>query len=656
MRKYLHTYQLIVLILFYSLESFATNSNETNKFEQLKDYFMFPINPGKPNFLAGTMGELRPRHFHGGIDIKTGGKTGLPVYAAADGYVYRIKVSEGGYGNALYLRHTNGYISTYAHLSRYKASIAKYVLDNQYKKQKFRIELFPSKEIFPVKKGDIIAYSGNSGSSQGPHLHFEIRTPKEVPINVLRLGFKEISDNISPRLLKVAIKTLEPNARVNNRFGRFEFNVHRDKNGRLSIREKIKAKGKVGIQILYYDQMNGSYSKNGVPDIELYLNDSLKYKQQIDEIPFHHNRYILQQCDYKTIVEKRKRFNKLYVEKNNPLSFNSHDKENGLMSIEENQKYNARIVLTDNFQNKTTLRFNIQGHGELKSVATLSKIKNTKQITFNPSYEIIDNQAVLIKVPLNDKSKDTLELHSNKETHLLQPYYQSRKAAHYLWDLKLGIPENAIALNEISGNKKIDIEIKSKVIPKTNYRVLDPNLEVKFFKNSLFDTIYFQSNYSQTENKGKERFNIGDIYTPLFSKIKINLKPTEQYAKEKASVYKVTKNKYFSYVSSKWKENVLEFSTKEFGTYTILSDTTNPTIKFTKYDKRKVYFKIYDDLSGIKSYNAYLNGEWLLMNYDSKKKRIWSERLDKSKRLKGELVVEVVDNQNNKSVFKKQLL
>ena len=154
-----------VIILIFSYCSLQAQNGGDN-------YYLFPIKPGKKNFLSGTMGELRSNHFHSGIDIKTDGVEGLPVYAAADGHIARIKIAHGGYGNALYMLHPNGTTTVYAHLREFKGKLGEYIRNAQYKKESFTIELFPSKGQFSYKKGDILAYSGNSGSSSGAHLHF----------------------------------------------------------------------------------------------------------------------------------------------------------------------------------------------------------------------------------------------------------------------------------------------------------------------------------------------------------------------------------------------------------------------------------------------------------------------------------------------------
>ena len=161
-----------------------------------------------PIYLSATFGELRPNHLHAGLDIKTQGVEGKKIYAVADGYVSRIGVSPYGYGNVLYITHYDGYTSVYAHLQRFSGEIAKYVKQYQYKHKKFTSQIYPEKDKFPIKKGDLIAYSGNSGGSGGPHLHFEIRhTVSEKPVNPMYFGYK-IEDDVRPLIQGVAVYPL----------------------------------------------------------------------------------------------------------------------------------------------------------------------------------------------------------------------------------------------------------------------------------------------------------------------------------------------------------------------------------------------------------------------------------------------------------------
>jgi hypothetical protein len=153
-----------------------------------------------PLLLAGNFGELRANHFHGGLDIKTQGVEGKPIYAIEEGYVSRVSIAPNGYGNALYVTHPNGYTSVYGHLSGFAPVIARYVMDQHYEQERFDLELTFEPSQFPVKRGELIAYSGNTGSSMGPHLHMEIRqTDTNEPTNPLPYYLQKIKDTMPPR-------------------------------------------------------------------------------------------------------------------------------------------------------------------------------------------------------------------------------------------------------------------------------------------------------------------------------------------------------------------------------------------------------------------------------------------------------------------------
>ncbi len=154
-----------------------------------QDYFIPPVDIEL--YLSGTFAELRTDHFHSGMDIRTDEKEGLNVYAIGDGYISRIKVTPGGYGKALYITHPNGFLSVYGHLQKYNPILNEYVTNQQYLRESYRVDLYPKKDQFKVKKGEVVAISGNSGRSGGPHLHFEIRDEaSQKPINPLLFGFK----------------------------------------------------------------------------------------------------------------------------------------------------------------------------------------------------------------------------------------------------------------------------------------------------------------------------------------------------------------------------------------------------------------------------------------------------------------------------------
>jgi murein DD-endopeptidase MepM/ murein hydrolase activator NlpD len=182
-----------------------------------KGYFMFPIQPGQQASLSGGFGDLRTNHFHAGLDIRTGGVEGYQIYA--EGYVSRIRVMRGGYGNVLYITHPNGYTTVYGHLKNYSSRIEQYLRQQEYKRQSWDIELTPAPNEIQVRKGEVVAISGNTGASGGPHLHFEIRDEAENAINPMKFGFWEIQDSQAPVIERVILKTLNAYSRVNGEFG-----------------------------------------------------------------------------------------------------------------------------------------------------------------------------------------------------------------------------------------------------------------------------------------------------------------------------------------------------------------------------------------------------------------------------------------------------
>jgi len=221
------------------------------------------ISPVKiPLSLSANFGELRVDHFHSGIDIKTQGVTGKEVVAAADGYVYRISVSPGGFGNAIYLRHPSGYSTVYAHLDRFIPEIEKYVNNYQYERKSFTVSLFPQRGQFNVNQGEIIGYSGNTGSSSGPHLHYEVRrSESEIPVNPLFFEFGT-SDDIPPVFERLAIYPVNRNTFINERNaikkialagGYGSYFVPGD--------NEIRISGTAGFGIKCYDLLNDSYNR-----------------------------------------------------------------------------------------------------------------------------------------------------------------------------------------------------------------------------------------------------------------------------------------------------------------------------------------------------------------------------------------------------------
>ena len=300
--------------------------------------------------LSGTFGELRGNHFHAGIDFKTKGVEGQKIYAIADGYISRIKVSSYGYGKALYINHPNGQTSVYAHLKEFSEKIDTIVKKEHYKREKFEINIFPKANSINVKQGEVIALSGNSGSSQGAHLHFEIRDTKtEHPLDPLDFGFKVI-DNISPILKELKVFDLD-----NHKLSK-TYKIKKIKEN-YYVGDTIYSNEKTGLGIYTYDQSNDAYNKNGVNAIKLFLDSNLIYHFELDKLDFSKNKYINAHIDYEEKVLSKRKFHKCYRLPHNPLKNYKTILNSGYINLEDNRTYQIKFEVFDSYKNKSELSF-----------------------------------------------------------------------------------------------------------------------------------------------------------------------------------------------------------------------------------------------------------------------------------------------------------
>ncbi len=241
--------------------------------------------------LAGTFGELRSNHFHSGIDIKTQQRQGLPVYAISEGSVTRIKISRWGYGKAIYVAHPNGYTSVYAHLKKFSPEIEEYIKKVQYKKQSYEVEVFPDFGEVKVEKDNIIAYSGNTGGSSGPHLHFEIRNSvTEKPTNPLLYGL-EVRDATNPILSQIFAYPLSKDAIVNQRNTKTQINFSKQKDGTF-LADKVTAIGTIGLGFIGFDRQDMAANKNGIYAVQQLVNGQLYTEYDFETFSFGETRYI----------------------------------------------------------------------------------------------------------------------------------------------------------------------------------------------------------------------------------------------------------------------------------------------------------------------------------------------------------------------------
>lgn len=594
------------------------------------NYYSFPINPGQQSFLAGTMGELRSSHFHAGIDVKTGGKTGLPVRATADGYIWRVKISPYGYGKALYMRHPNGTTSVYAHLNKLNDELDNYITSVQYSKESYSVEMFPQKSDFMYKKGEIIAFSGNSGSSSGPHLHFEIRDINQRALDPLRFDFPEIIDDMTPVIKKIAFNTLSEDARVNDMFGRFEFDIIKVQ-GKYTTRTPIVLKGSIGIEIYAYDLMNGVWNKNGIPEMVCRINGDTIYHHKKNSLSFAKQRNILAHYNYQAYKNGRPKFDKLYLDDGNTQDFYLKTNKGYVFN---DTIHKIEIFLSDSYRNISSFDTNVNHR----------KVVNRPELWFD---KIQFHRDFL---HFKSDQNQPIELFFGNKKEVLSPYYSSKKSSYYVWDMRKGLPDSINYFGET-----IIPNIKALIPSGKEYNYAFENIDVKFKKSTLFDSLYLQyeRTYDSLNNRELYKFNHDDF--ALKSSAKITIKPLFSYVDSISSVYSVYKNK-LNNVDSKWiNDDEVVFKTRELLTYTIASDSIPPTIQVLSANSKTLQFRIADTLSGIKKFRAEINGKFVLMEYDAKRKLITSKAFPENIPFRGEFLLQVNDKVGNKVEFKKTL-
>ncbi|WP_209329156.1 M23 family metallopeptidase [Lunatimonas salinarum] len=593
-------------------------------------YFTFPIKPGERNFLAGTMGEIRPNHFHSGIDIKTEGRQGLPVFAAADGYVYRMKISSFGYGNVLYVKHPSGNTTVYAHLREFAPSIADYMRERMYAERKNELEYFPEAREIPVKKGEIIAYSGNTGSSMGPHLHFEIRDSLDRALNPLHFGFSEIIDRTPPFAQRIAITPLDQHSRVQGIYARKEFPLIQAGEAFYLV-SPVSVSGKVGIEVLAYDQLDDMYNRNGFPTYEVFEAERRIFRSTVNPIDFSIGRYILSHT-------YRNQYTRLYKLPNNRFPFYEPDSAwAGAIQVTPHQEREFRINMRDTYENVRTLHLTLTGEAALERLHVPNTTSGTTSIAYEGNLLLVHDNAKV--------AGDFATFHVNGYQMEMPYAYRDANKRTYIWDMSLGRPDS-VALCSHTVYPQVNALVK--VDTETLYA--DDYCEIIFDEKSLLDDLYLRVNHLRDDTV--PGIVINDPREYLREPIRITFSP-KAYRGDRShtQVYLRHENGRLSFQGGQWEGDKMRFTTRSLGTFVLATDSVPPLIQPMRVSASEIRFTIRDGMSGIRDFEAYVDGEWVLMRYEHKQSMIWSEKKS-NEPFNGEVLVKVRDMANNEAIYR----
>jgi len=575
--KIFYRYFLISFLLLFVSE------NGSSQAIYPRNYFRSPLEMRL--LLSGTFGELRSNHFHSGIDIKTAGTEGAPVYAIADGYMSRIKVSAYGFGKVLYVTHPNGFVSVYAHLSKFSRIIGDHVKGEQYRRELFEIELFPEESRFPVKKGDIIAYSGNSGSSGGPHLHFEIRDAAQKTINPLLFGF-EVKDFFKPRILSVKIYPENENSRVNGKNKPVRFLTEGwGTEHRITGNPAITVSGDISFAIQAYDQQNDNDNKNGAYAARLFIDSAKVFDFDVETFAFDETRYINSYLDYEEYVKNDVRLQRTKIDPGNKLSMYNQLNNNGVYHFSDTLTHSIRYEVADVAGNTAVLAFKVKS---VKPIQNKAETDTTRTPGFDFPFSL------------------------------------------FHWDRPNHFNNGSIVLDAPKG------------------------VFYDSFEFSVDSAAMIPGTYTRV-------YRIHNKYTPVHDYMTLSIRPSDvpEELLAKALIVKVGDDgKSFSSAGGEWESGYIRTKIREFGNYTIAVDTVPPKVRAVNpgqfanmAGQKTLKLTVSDDLSGIASYRAVLNGKWILLEYDPKNNLMIYTIDEHMVPGKNNLLVEVRDGKNNRFYY-----
>ncbi|CAI8399295.1 MAG: Murein DD-endopeptidase MepM [Flavobacteriales bacterium] len=517
-----------------------------------------------PFDLSGTFGEYRSR-FHTGIDFKSRGVLNQKIFSIEEGYISRIEVNNYGYGKVIYIDHPNGYTSVYAHLNNFNTEIDTYIKSEHYKLKSSTLKKFPKKDELKVKKGELIGYSGNTGGSFGPHLHFEIRdTDTQDALNPLIFNY-EYLDTERP-IIRGLYLIDEENTLVSSLPVKKEI---RKLNDSTYTTDDIEYSKKTGLGIDIYDiQYKGLFNQNGVYKVDLLIDSILVYSFKMDRIKFSQNHYRKIMYDYISAIKNKIKVLKVFTPRNADLSFLRNNDFNGILDPIKYLNSDISIRVSDWNNNSSYLNFRIKATDSKDEIFTYDGI----EILTNQNYEINKNLS-LIEIRKNSFYNDLL--------------------------LNISYERDTLDLGEDKNPFRSSITIK---IPQ-----------------AISDTLELRQSF------------IGRV-----------------------------KDEKITYINSKRDDSYIYAKTSSLGKYIISRDTVKPDIRPINFkqnsnisNRSSIRLRLKDDISGIKSYNAFLNGKWALFEYEPKSNLIFHNISDKIIN-EGEniLIINYQDGVGNKGVYK----
>lgn len=577
--------------------------------------YLWPTNAS--DYMSATFGETRSAHFHAAVDIGTWGQQGYRVYASRDGVLSRVGVSPSGYGNVVYLKHDDGSYSLYAHLRDFIPQIRELV--DSYRFQDYTFNFDRNLESYNIrfKKGDLIAFSGDTGIGP-PHLHFELRTPSNNPINPLLAGIS-VPDKVPPRISGISVEPLSPDASVNGR--KRMITVPVSGSGRTYQFGTIRASGTIGLGVDASDRADAMRNVYAVYELKLTINDSLYFHAKADSFEIANAGMMFLDRVYPILRSERKGFQRLFIRDGNKVPFYKDVGHNGMVSLPPGT-YRLRIEASDYFGNKSTAT------GQL-------------QITSTNHSELISDSKIdhsgLLPVQNRGLPKDFSRIYwTNDWISNFDPNRQIRITSQHQDGFKQHFRTGNLGDNNylsLKNNSRKLITVNDepmlvhRIIPGTRSKLRTPDqrLQLEFRATSLYDTMSVA--FAWKEENGNVIIETGPNHEPMRSGYIIQfLMDENQKNKKGLGIYSVNnsgQNSSYSFIGGTQNRGFLQGVTSGFGKFTILQDTIPPELNRPRVYQRSdgkwfASVRVSDDLSGVDYTSAQfiVNGVRGIAEYD----------------------------------------
>lgn len=611
--------------------------------------YLYPI-PGY-EALSGTFGELRSNHFHSGMDIKTGGRRGVPLQAIDEGYVYRINVSPYGYGKALYLKHPDGHFSVYAHLSGFSDEIEAHLRQQQRAKEQYVVELYPEAGLLPVGRGELIAYSGNSGSSLGPHLHFELRDSTERILNPLLHYRNIIEDTRPPVVQEIAFEPLGVGARIEGAHDFYSKWVE-GSNGTYRLPGIVEVHGPIGLLYRGHDLLNGAGNHCGINTSRLYLDDELIHTFDLQQFAFDETRYINVHLDYARTLRQRRSYQRAFIDPGNAFNANVQAINQGMIHLEDGL-HAFRLELEDAHGNLSTVE------GQLKAVP--QQAVNVPFDYGGPPQLSYDLHRSTLRLYLRNPKKHYEQGLQYENTfglvQSLVPAYRNGNELVFLLPMEeLNLPTRVF--DEASG---LDVKLPHwEVVRPDQVKVIEEGAMHAFFPH---ESVYRESFLEVAREPGTDE-TLSDLYVlgeeeiPVFRRYMMGILPKDPALAKHAVVAYRYDGKWNYMGSQRGEDGRIFASTNDFGTFALMADSLAPELRPLNFgDGQRIpssqsTLRLYidDDFSGVDAerFHATLGGEWIGFDYDYKRDVMMHELINRPKSGPHELTLQAWDEAGNK--------